>query len=173
MVSFVSSKGNILCRLIKIELYEIFAIINRAIKGLHCSMPIKHMWLIKLLDTLSTWFYRSKPPDIRRFNHAAVKSSYLVFVSKHSYIVKYVNHLTLNLVTRYLFFSSMGQFLLYWTAYRQLHCLQLVLDKLILISISLVYIYCASSVETFLKPYINIYAVNSCGSTRAQMALCS
>ena len=35
-VSFVSSKGNILCRLIKIELFKIFAIINRAIKGLHC-----------------------------------------------------------------------------------------------------------------------------------------
>ena len=32
-MSFVSSKGNILCRLIKIELYKIFAIINRAIKG--------------------------------------------------------------------------------------------------------------------------------------------
>ena len=39
-VSFVSSKGNILCRLIKIELYKIFAIINRAIKGLHCSQGI-------------------------------------------------------------------------------------------------------------------------------------
>ena len=36
-MSFVSSKGNILCRLINIELYKIFAIINRAIKGLHCS----------------------------------------------------------------------------------------------------------------------------------------
>ena len=37
-VSFVSSKGNILCRLVKIELYKIFAIINRAIKGLHCTI---------------------------------------------------------------------------------------------------------------------------------------
>ena len=36
-MSFVSSKGNILCRLVKIELYKIFAIINRAIKGLHCT----------------------------------------------------------------------------------------------------------------------------------------
>ena len=36
-VSFVSSKGNILCRLVKIELYKIFAMINRAIKGLHCT----------------------------------------------------------------------------------------------------------------------------------------
>ena len=36
-MSFVSSKGNILCRLIKIELYKIFAIINRAIKGLHST----------------------------------------------------------------------------------------------------------------------------------------
>ena len=35
-MSFVSSKGNILCRLIIIELYEIFALIDRAIKGLHC-----------------------------------------------------------------------------------------------------------------------------------------
>ena len=35
-MSFVSSKGNILCRL-KIELYKIFAIINRAIKSLHCN----------------------------------------------------------------------------------------------------------------------------------------
>ena len=39
-MSFVSSKGNILCRLIKIELYKIFAIINRAIKGLHCMLAI-------------------------------------------------------------------------------------------------------------------------------------
>ena len=39
-MSFVSSKGNILCRLIKIELYKIFAIINRAIKGLHCIAHI-------------------------------------------------------------------------------------------------------------------------------------
>ena len=37
-MSFVSSKGNILCRLINIELYKIFAIINRAIKGLHCTI---------------------------------------------------------------------------------------------------------------------------------------
>ena len=39
-MSFVSSKGNILCRLIKIELYKILAIINRAIKGLHCMMRV-------------------------------------------------------------------------------------------------------------------------------------
>ena len=39
-MSFVSSKGNILCRLIIIELYEIFALIIRAIKGLHC----KYTW---------------------------------------------------------------------------------------------------------------------------------
>ena len=39
-MSFVSSKSNILCRLINIELYKIFAIMNRAIKGLHC---IKHV----------------------------------------------------------------------------------------------------------------------------------
>ena len=36
-MSFVSSKGNILCRLINIELYKIFAIINPAIEGLHCK----------------------------------------------------------------------------------------------------------------------------------------
>ena len=36
-MSFVSSKGTILCRLVNIELYKIFAIINRAIKGLHCT----------------------------------------------------------------------------------------------------------------------------------------
>ena len=36
-MSFVSSKGNILYRLINIELYKILAIINRAIKGLHCT----------------------------------------------------------------------------------------------------------------------------------------
>ena len=45
-VSFVSSKGNILCRLVKIELYKIFAIINRAIKGLHCIS--EHMLEIKV-----------------------------------------------------------------------------------------------------------------------------
>ena len=44
-MSFVSSKGNILCRLIKIELYKIFAIINRAIKGLHCINTPCH-WVI-------------------------------------------------------------------------------------------------------------------------------
>ena len=32
----MSSKGNILCRLINVELYKIFAITNRTIKGLHC-----------------------------------------------------------------------------------------------------------------------------------------
>ena len=37
-MSFVSSKGNILCRLINIELYKIFALINRAIKGLYCTL---------------------------------------------------------------------------------------------------------------------------------------
>ena len=37
-MSFVSSKGNILCWLVNIELYKIFAIINRAIKGLHCIL---------------------------------------------------------------------------------------------------------------------------------------
>ena len=42
-VSFVSSKGNILCRLVKIELYKIFAIINRAIKGLHCNLSINSL----------------------------------------------------------------------------------------------------------------------------------
>ena len=36
-MSFVSSKDNILCRLINMELYKIFAITNRAIKGLHCT----------------------------------------------------------------------------------------------------------------------------------------
>ena len=35
-MSFVSSKGNILCGLTNTELYKIFAILNRAIKGLHC-----------------------------------------------------------------------------------------------------------------------------------------
>ena len=49
-MSFVSSKGNILCRLINIELYKIFAIINRAIKGLYCTLiffsdPLKIMFL--------------------------------------------------------------------------------------------------------------------------------
>ena len=44
-VSFVSSKGNILCRLVKIELYKIFAIINRAIKGLHCNVEnVSILW---------------------------------------------------------------------------------------------------------------------------------
>ena len=39
-MTFVSSKGNILCRLINIELYEIFPVINRAIKGLHCTCQL-------------------------------------------------------------------------------------------------------------------------------------
>ena len=43
-MSFVSSKGNILCRLIKIELYKIFAIINRAIKSLHCNYIDGFLW---------------------------------------------------------------------------------------------------------------------------------
>ena len=41
-MSFVSSKVNILCRFINIELYKIFVIINRAIKGLHCSTNKGH-----------------------------------------------------------------------------------------------------------------------------------
>ena len=44
-MSFVSSKGNILCRLIKIELYKIFAIINRARKGLHCMVTLILSWI--------------------------------------------------------------------------------------------------------------------------------
>ena len=43
-MSFVSSKGNTLCRFIKIELYKIFAIINRAIKGLHCIYSQVWYW---------------------------------------------------------------------------------------------------------------------------------
>ena len=50
-MSFVSSKGNIFCRLIKIELYKIFAIINRAIKGLHCTSHYRFVW--ELNDTSS------------------------------------------------------------------------------------------------------------------------
>ena len=45
-MSFVSSKGNILCRLINIELYKIFAIINRAIQGLHCSW--NQLWILSI-----------------------------------------------------------------------------------------------------------------------------
>ena len=37
-VSFVSSKGSIICRLISVNFYKIFAIINRVIKGLHCTI---------------------------------------------------------------------------------------------------------------------------------------
>ena len=48
-MSFLSSKGNILCRLIKIELYKIFAIINRAIKGLHC---MNVSWLNELSSSV-------------------------------------------------------------------------------------------------------------------------
>ena len=43
-MSFVSSKGNILCRLINIELYKIFAIINRTIKDLHCIYIRESNW---------------------------------------------------------------------------------------------------------------------------------
>ena len=50
-VSFLSSKGNILCRLIKIELYKIFAIINRAIKGPHCS---RETWIDNIYCRLSS-----------------------------------------------------------------------------------------------------------------------
>ena len=44
-MSFVSSKDNILWRLIKIELYKIFAMMNRAIKGLHCIEEWQKMWI--------------------------------------------------------------------------------------------------------------------------------
>ena len=62
-MSFVSSKGNILCRLIKIELYKIFAIINRAIKGLHCiyilvSWQSYHFFLIH--NQLDIWPWKLK-----------------------------------------------------------------------------------------------------------------
>ena len=50
-MSFVSSKGNILCRLIIIELYEIFALINRAIKGLHCI----YLVLCNIHKSLTHW----------------------------------------------------------------------------------------------------------------------
>ena len=61
-VSFVSSKGNIFCRLIKIELYKIFAIINRAIKGLHCNgIPHKIHWyffFFKFLLVMNQHWFR-------------------------------------------------------------------------------------------------------------------
>ena len=63
-VSFVSSKGNILCRLVKIELYKIFAIINRAIKGLHCTL----IWYIRLniavLHNITLKFQIEKSPGV-------------------------------------------------------------------------------------------------------------
>ena len=66
-VFFVSSKGNILCRLVKIELYKIFAIINRAIKGLHCTIiwtsagisligPLKANFSDILIEIQTFWF---------------------------------------------------------------------------------------------------------------------
>ena len=51
-MSFVSSKGNILCRLIKIELYKIFAIINRAIKSAGCTKIIQSNTVETLLKGL-------------------------------------------------------------------------------------------------------------------------
>ena len=36
-----------LCRLINIELYKIFAIINRAIKGLHCIWDFQTLYSSK------------------------------------------------------------------------------------------------------------------------------
>ena len=56
-MSFVSSKGNILCRLVKIELYKIFAIINRAIKGLHCicNVTLVTSCLCAHLSVISTF----------------------------------------------------------------------------------------------------------------------
>ena len=70
-VSFVSSKGNILCRLVNIQLYKIFAIINRAIKGLHCTglagFPTSHRSLFpgKVLSfKLVLQSLRQPPPSI-------------------------------------------------------------------------------------------------------------
>ena len=72
-MSFVSSKGNILCRLINIELYKIFAIINRAIKGLHCSLNMisKH-----LLDGLFLNFEYTLVvivPELINFSRSRIK----------------------------------------------------------------------------------------------------
>ena len=62
-VSFVSSKGNILCRLVKIEPHKIFAIINRAIKGLHCMFI--YVYLVMALPRVSNKTKRGlfKEPD--------------------------------------------------------------------------------------------------------------
>ena len=55
-MSFVSSKGNILCGLINIELYEIFAIINRAFRGLHCTSFCQHC-VISPLSPFNCYVY--------------------------------------------------------------------------------------------------------------------
>ena len=57
-MSFVSSKGNILCRLVKIELYKIFAIIYRAIKGLHCIQTQQEGCRVQFCD-IKRWFNKT------------------------------------------------------------------------------------------------------------------
>ena len=98
-MSFVSSKGNILCRLIKIELYKIFAIINRAIKGPHCidilfficlfshtkvfyfyQVPLYFLFYVVVIFTLSTKHYiqhnnNTGKPHVKLIKYTVLLSS--------------------------------------------------------------------------------------------------
>ena len=69
-VSFVSSKGNILCRLVKIELYKIFAIINRAIKGLHCISIANALGRGYYISVLRMYEYIDKYQTMTKQNKA-------------------------------------------------------------------------------------------------------
>ena len=98
-MSFVSSKGNILCRLVKIELYKIFAIINRAIKGLHCILyqskclgSVKggkdarsHRWSKEILS-FAISLYITSPRTYRLLTS-------VLFLPSESRIKKYKNNL--------------------------------------------------------------------------------
>ena len=90
-VSFVSSKGNIFCRLIKIELYKIFAIINRAIRGLHCM----YFFIITLSALINNYlsarwkliFYNSKTQYVVPvFKMKSSKDSSLAHQTMYMYV---------------------------------------------------------------------------------------
>ena len=91
-MSFVSSKGNILCRLIKIELYKIFAIINRAIKGLHCTC-IMYREIIFLAQyfvlALITVYFPSMEGKTLRFLYGILCTE--GHVSSHSCVVFFLH----------------------------------------------------------------------------------
>ena len=115
-MSFVSSKGNILCRLIKIELYKIFAIINRAIKGLHCIYPNTKSCSKWISQNIHKWKYFKGHSKHKMWSttFSQIGSLYLqqkrsrALKSKRSQTFIYLNNTSINLWVRYIVWNFKG-----------------------------------------------------------------